>query len=1174
MTPRIKDFINRGVMPLVGRERELRLLNEAFNDLLEGEPRAVWMSGPPGVGKSRLLDELKDRAGDAATRSLVVHAKWYEREGLELGPLGNALEVLRPALTASLAARIYRDGTVATVDAAVEAVQVASRRYPVVLILDDLHYLTSSAELARFVSAIEEIPLLLICTTRPVENPALRSLRSALAGSIPPQELEIGPLDGAGIAEAAEILFGAATPEGMLGQIADLSAGLPLALREVFRELIAGDHLIPSTGDAWKWQIDALEDEELRGIGDRVHGFTGRLASLPEEERRLLAMAAVLGEQFNRELLRHLAERCGRWDEHAFERLILGGFVAVSTPSVRFGAREPEGRLCYAFMHTLLWKAAAAMELEGVPRKHELATATLDILTRGVGEIYTVSAIQGTDPCTFAAGDLVPLLDWVVAVGRKLSSLYAEAYVALCVATLEPLRRRKPEWKESERDSYLAALSTYAERLYLIGARDSLHEVADEIATILESLLDAPPASTEERIARLDAAVVVWHDALFRGNPERAKGFLDRLLTFLPPPAEQSDRELRGAAEAIRLTADYSFRRGEFAEALDLAAPYIDEMDRMRPETLNALLKVLLPAMLDAGRLDEGREMVEVGLRLRREADLFTEYELLWLAAIYAQTVRDCQAMRGYASEMRSLTDRYPLYRNLSSNYFFLPQAAAWEGRKESLGKLEEEFRSVPPPARSSPTQVLIARHQFQIAWNIVGEPEKSLDFARGIHESNTSISPHHGMVIAREELRSSIDRRDVEETAKLSERVLEFAQQLGGEFSNQGSERRRRLESLLLLGRSIVQEAPEELLAAASTLGSEDFEMVDALRAARLLLEAAERTAGRKREFNDAAYGILERSLPPIAGDGLSGVAHVWLDRMGSLLPKTRLMRFRQAIGDDPRQQEEVSDIFIEGGSTQGGIQGGRILRTFGALRIEGVDDHGAKLESKTRTLVAALVVARLGDTRSLGELTRDRFADLLWPDMPSDKAVNNLHATLSYARRFLGGSSTILQADGVYELGGDAAIDAVEFRENIKKGNRLYNEGVYFGAAVAYRQALDLATGDFLEGMYAEWVDSIRESLRGELATAVERLIQLELDRENYTVVPPLAERLLVLDDLHDGAYEALIRSAAARGARREAFTYFKRYETALDAYGAGPARKISELMERVRAGDLGDR
>ena len=66
------------------------------------------------------------------------------------------------------------------------------------------------------------------------------------------------------------------------------------------------------------------------------------------------------------------------------------------------------------------------------------------------------------------------------------------------------------------------------------------------------------------------------------------------------------------------------------------------------------------------------------------------------------------------------------------------------------------------------------------------------------------------------------------------------------------------------------------------------------------------------------------------------------------------------------------------------------------------------------------------------------------------------------------------------------------------------------------------------------------------------------------------PLRKRLLALDDLHDGAYEALIRSAATRGARREAFGYYKRYETALDEYGAGPTRRISELIEKVRSGE----
>lgn len=1175
MSPRIKDFINRGIMPLVGRDRELGLLLEAFAGLLEGEPRAVWMSGPPGVGKSRLLDELKARARDHTARSLVVHAKWYEGEGIELGPLSNALEVLRPALAAPLAARIYRDGAVATVDAAVEAVQIASRRYPVVLILDDLHYLKGSSELSRFVAAIEEIPLLLVATTRPVENPALRSFRAALAGSIPPQELEIGPLDGAGIAEAVAALFGVEPPDEMLEQIAALSAGLPLALREVFRELIATDHLVPTGEEAWHWAGSSLSEPELRAIGDRVHGFSGRLASLPARERTILAVAAFLGEQFNRDLLRGLCERVGEWDDHAFEGLILGGFIAVSTPSMRLGSRDQEGRVSFAFTHTLLWKAALALELPDLPSRAGLAAMTLDALARGAGETYSVAPMEALDAAALTseerADERARLFSWLVAVGRKLSPIYAEAYVALCRATLDPFRAAG--FAATARGpllaGYLEALSVYGDRLYITGARDALAEIAAEIAGILERLIAEAPPNAEERMIRLDAAVVVWKDALMQGDPERAKGFLDELMKVLPPPHEQSDRELRGAAEAIRLVASYAFNRGDFAEGLDLAAPYISELDRMRPETLNALFKVLLPAMMQAGRVDEAKEMVEVGLRLRREADLFTEYELLLHAANYAQSASDMPATRKYATELRQLMDKYPAYRNLSTNYFHLPIVAATEGKFDEVARLEQDFKHTPPPARSSKFQFIIAQHRFQLAWNFLGESDRSLACAYAIDPEELNQSIHHLYQIAREELRSYIDLKDCERIIEACVKIEAASAKLGGAFSDNTSEQGRRSLLLRLLSNAVTSRALTELLDFASTLKVNELEGADGFRIARVFLDAAESSDGSKRELNDAAYSILDLSIEKALKDSATGMAHRQLEKLTGLLPKTRLARFRQALGKDVAD-EDSSDPEIRQSNSEQQIAR-QILRTFGALRIEGTEDAGAKLESKTRTLVAALVVAKLGDTRSLGELTRDRLADLLWPDMPLEKAVNNLHATLSYARRFLGGAPTVLQRDGVYTLGDDVAIDAVEFREHAKKGNRLHAEGIYFGAAVAYRQALDLATGDFLEGMYAEWVDNVRETLRGELATALERSIALELDRESFEAVPPLAERLLALDDLHDGAYEALIRSAASRGARREAFSYFNRYEAALDAYGAGPARRISELMNKVRAGEM---
>ncbi len=1158
MVLRSRDFINRGTMPLIGRTAEIGTLLEAFNDLLEGNPRAVWMTGAAGVGKSRLLDELKERTRAHTARSLVVHAKWYEGDGIEFGPLSNALEVLKPVIAANLASRIFREGTVISAEAAVEAVQVASRRYPVILIFDDLHYLDSSEELGKFVAALEEIPALIIVTTRPAEIEPLRAFRLELARSHSPQELEIGPLDGAGIAEAAEELFGQATPAEMLGQIADLSAGVPLALREVFRELIGASHIIPSGNpDRWEWRSERLDEEEVRRIAEGVHGFTGRLAALPKKERELLGIAAYLGEQFNRDLLRRVAEKTIGWDEHLFEQLILSGLVAVAVPSIRLGSRESDGRSGFAFTHTLLWKAATA--IDSTRSRETLLESTLDALTSGSGELYSVAPLEGIDAASFDDERLLAFLRWLTAVGHRLPPIYAESFVGLCRAALA--RFRDQESAEgldgSLLDAWLSTMTIYGDRLYVIGASEELARVAEEIAHLLDRY-DTPAETTSDRLNRLEGAVVVWHNSLVQGDAEPARTWLDPMLEVLPPPEQQTDRELRGAAEAIRLRARYAFERGEFAEAFELAAPYLPELDRMQPETLNALMKVLLYAMIASGRLDEARRMVDAALHLRADADLFTAYELLLHGANYAWHEKEIAALKSHAIELRSLVDRYPTYRGLSTNFWHLPYVLAWEADPRAMERLEEEFTTTPRPRRSTPMQTEIAHIRFAECWNYLADPDRAFAMIERIDRE--TINTHQLRLVGREMARAWIDTLLMAEDAS-EKREIPTLPVL---------EERTETETLLGLCIDALCDEPDALREYYGGDIAEENLSLDHVRAAHVLFHTGATVEGRKREFYDAAYRALERGLNDLLAKNGPNLAHHRLDVIGDLLPRTRMARFRKDIGTDRRESGNVDSSQIsDPGITE---PDGTVLRTFGALRMEGegVADGGSKIESKTRSLVAALVVEKLGETRWIGELTRDRLADLLWPDMSLDRAANNLHATTSYARRFLGGSDTIRQVDGVYVLSDDVKIDALEFRACIRKANRLYDEGVYFGAAVAYRSAVELADGDFLEGMYAEWIDNMRENLRGELATALERLIALEVDRDNYQAIPGLAERLLALDDLHDGAYEALIRSAATRGARREAFGYYKRYETALDEYGAGPTRRISSLIEKVRSGE----
>jgi predicted ATPase len=65
--------------PLVGRAEEIALLDETLDDLTRGTWRAIEPVGEPGIGKTRLLDELAARAG--TREHLVLSGSASELEG-------------------------------------------------------------------------------------------------------------------------------------------------------------------------------------------------------------------------------------------------------------------------------------------------------------------------------------------------------------------------------------------------------------------------------------------------------------------------------------------------------------------------------------------------------------------------------------------------------------------------------------------------------------------------------------------------------------------------------------------------------------------------------------------------------------------------------------------------------------------------------------------------------------------------------------------------------------------------------------------------------------------------------------------------------------------------------------------------------------------------------------
>src|SRR5439155_6911984 len=76
---RFEVTVTKGLTPLVGREKEVGLLLERWEQVKEGAGQVVLLSGEAGIGKSRLVQVLKERVvGEAHTR-VECHCSPYYR---------------------------------------------------------------------------------------------------------------------------------------------------------------------------------------------------------------------------------------------------------------------------------------------------------------------------------------------------------------------------------------------------------------------------------------------------------------------------------------------------------------------------------------------------------------------------------------------------------------------------------------------------------------------------------------------------------------------------------------------------------------------------------------------------------------------------------------------------------------------------------------------------------------------------------------------------------------------------------------------------------------------------------------------------------------------------------------------------------------------------------------
>jgi DNA-binding SARP family transcriptional activator len=612
----------------VGREGELALLAAALERAVaEGRTQFVLVLGEPGIGKTSLLEELRTTRPAAA-------ARWYVGRCLPYGgataylPLADLLrphvegnEILGVALGApspeDLHPREARDRIQAAV---LELVREAAGETPTAILVEDVHW--ADEALLELVAAAGRVkaPLLLVATARP----ELLERAPEFAGGPEAARVWLEPLPGETARRMVEELVGP-LPEALETLVLERAEGNPFFLEEALATLV-DQKVLQREGDRWAVQDVPAAIE----VSDTVHALlAARIDLLPDEAKRALEAAAVMGRSFWEGALRELLGETTA----ELRLLVERGFVHQSAGSALAGERE------YAFKHALTREVAyGSVPFARRARLHAGFAEWLERTGRAIDEHAPLLAHHYAEAAAPERVELAWPDDPQRAQelrARAVAWLGRAADAALARFELEEVLTLLGQALELEADDaargelWRAAAGAHLLRYDMEGYRRAAEE----------ALALAPPESAAEILADLalhgGGRQYMWKEA---PSEDVVEAWMERARELAEPDSR---------AEAILLAAEAMCRPEEAQQAAARAIAIAERLDdpQLRAEAYEAQVGV----MLEAGDLEAARSWADRQVELVPDlGDPDWRGSQYFLAAV-------AYAHLGLIDEMRSL---------------------------------------------------------------------------------------------------------------------------------------------------------------------------------------------------------------------------------------------------------------------------------------------------------------------------------------------------------------------------------------------------------------------------------------------------------------------------------------------------------------------------------------
>lgn len=1194
--------------PFVGRENELKLLEEFFDAILENRGSFVLIEGETGIGKTRLVEQFLD--GIKSRGAMVILGHGYHKE---ISPYRLFSEMLRNFFSSinydtRYLAPLLDNLTIALLEKIVPEIEEylpfdisrvttpplspkeekqrfydtlllffskLSHRYPLILDIEDLHWLEpDTLELLRYlITNFRKSPILVIATSRGTQP---GSFAEGWLGNLEDQRLvhrmKLSSLAPVEVKNLVEAFFNQKLTENFFKWILDYAAGNPLFINETLRSGMEQDvFFFDPVESGWEikeeYQERILEPATLQSVIER------RLKGLDKSSQKVLSLASVIGDRFDLETLQKFLTISPIQLRRMVGNLIVKNLIQKASD------KEKE-RGIYRFTHHIVrFHIYQTLSPEFREKTHQkIAT----IMEKDRAKVKLSQKVEDL-AYHFSRGkkdrsSLKKSINYLIQAGQKMQKQYSEGKAEQYFLQALELLKNIPISKEKYAN-LLKLLESLGEVQSRVGKSDSainsyqqalkLGETQQLLGHLKEAQMYRKIGYVYHSISDYTKAISYYERALKKlkdvsSEAERTEYitiYNSLGLTYIMKGEHQKGvhwsekgiklsrkrKHLPLIAQSYTNLGMVAYSQGKYEKAIEFFNRSLEIQRKVQDKSRLSALKINLGVIhLNLGRYDKAEDYYYKGLNLAQEMGNLSWKGIIYnnLGVLYKDRGEWEKAL-GFLEKSLKIREQYGDRRGMVSALDNLGVTFLSQGQLDkALDYLNQGFTI----CQQIGAKDILAEIQSDLGevYFKLNHHEKAFNLVKKALDLATKQSSKLSMGIAKRTLgRFYLSLKEWENAERLLRESKIIFEELGSPF--------QLAQTLGSLGLCLAQMAISEKPKKSESLFQRGIDSLN--QAIRILsgLNFEKRLIFLKERIKESS---LESELSPILRE---------IDQ------KTTHMKTKREAEEYPVSPPQVG---ISGDYTDH-----LRIYCFGRLRVYRpyeTEEIAAKEwgSVKAKQILAYLVVK---DPKKNG-VTRDKLVDAIWPEIDPQSLGNTFHVTLSHLRKTIEkkkGEYLTSQA-GVYRLNWEGKIwsDVGEFLGRLDNALRFQKEEKFHLMDSEYWKAAELYSSHLLEDFYERWAEEARDEYREKYNIMFRRLAQSAWQKSDYENCIRYLQSLLLSDPTDEEAHRMIMLSYALLGSRTAAIRQFKVCEENLRRYlEIEPEAESINLHKKIKHGNPKD-